>query len=494
MSNHFIAGRWIDGAGAPMIARDPSNGEPIYRGRRAATDEIAAAVAAARGASETWGSMPVEHRITLIQKFGEALTARRASLVQSISRGTGKPLWESATEVDAMVGKIAISVAAMHQRRTEQRREEKGAVGVTRYRPLGVMAVLGPFNLPGHLPNGHIVPALLAGNAVVFKPSERTPLVGRETMLAWEAAGLPAGVINMIQGDGPVGAALAGHRDIDGLAFTGSYAVGKMLSRLLSARPQVMLALEMGGNNPLIAWDVDDPAKAAYWIAQSAYITSGQRCSCARRLIVSDDDHGAAIIKALVALIPRLRIGKYADEPQPFMGPMITPEAADAVMAREEMLVLRGGKALVPALQWSRTFVSASLVDVTNVRDRDDKEIFGPLLTVSRAPDFDAALAEANRTKYGLAAGLFSRRPELFEQFLGKIRAGVVNFNRPLTGASSALPFGGLGWSGNHRPSAAFATDYCSDPIASLEADVLAPIPSEPIGIDPAGGVKRGRL
>ncbi len=369
-----------------------------------------------------------------------------------------------------MIGKAAASIAAQAERAGERRNAAAFGESVLRHRPHGVMAVLGPYNFPGHLPNGHIMPALLAGNTVVFKPSELTPAVGERIAALWQEAGLPEGVLNLVQGGRETGAALAA-ADIDGLLFTGSATAGTALRRATLDRPGVILALELGGNNPLVARDGEPEAVAAI-VVQSAFATAGQRCSCARRLIVPEDATGAAIVAATLALTERLTIGAWDAAPAPFMGPLISAEAATRADAQVAALADRGARVLRPFARiagLSDAFRSPALLDTTGI-GVPDEEIFGPVLQVERVPSFDAAIAAANRTRYGLAAGLVSGDAVLWERFATEVRAGVVNRNRPTVGAAATLPFGGPGKSGNHRPSAWYAADYCAWPMASFEA------------------------
>jgi succinylglutamic semialdehyde dehydrogenase len=474
--SQFIDGRWAQGTGPEFESRNPATGEIVWQGVSAGPGEIDSAVLAARKSSEAWGEIPIEQRIGCLTRFAEALKSGRAKLAEAISLETGKPRWEALSEVDSMIGKVPVSVAAFHERRRPVEREAAGAVAATRYKPYGVVAVFGPFNFPGHLPNGHIVPALLAGNTVVFKPSELTPLVAQRTIETWESAGLPPGVVNLVQGGRETGSVLANHCGIDGLFFTGSEAVGRALSRAFADHPEKILALEMGGNNPLIVHEASDLNAAAYLTVQSAFLTAGQRCTCARRLIVPAGSAGDAFIERLVQMTATIRVGRYTDEPEPFMGPVISPTAAERVLAAQAGFQDRGGRVLfeMRRVGASAAMLSPGLIDVTSVPDRADVEIFGPLLQVIRVADFDAAVSEANRTQYGLAAGLLSDRRDLYEVFFRRVRAGVVNWNRQTTGASGALPFGGVGLSGNHHPSGAFAADYCSYPVASLENAKLA--------------------
>jgi succinylglutamic semialdehyde dehydrogenase len=287
----------------------------------------------------------------------------------------------------------------------------------------------------------------------------------------------------VVQGGREVGEALVGHRDVGGVFFTGSYATGRAINRALADHPEKILALEMGGNNPLVVHEVSDVAAAAYAIVHSAYLTSGQRCSCARRLIVTARQ-ADAVIEAVRELVRRLIVGDYTMRPEPFMGPVISDRAADQILYAQEGLLAAGARVIEPArrMEISRAFVSPGLLDVSEARERPDEEIFGPVLQVVRVRDFDEAIVEANRTAYGLAAGLLCDDRSLYERFWGEVRAGVVNFNRPLTGASGLLPFGGVGFSGNHRPSAYFAADYCSYPVASLEAERVVAPPAALVG------------
>ena len=448
----------------------------MLRYSEASGSAVADAVAAARRAFEPWSITSLDRRITILNAFADQLRARKDELRETICRETGKPRWESATEVDSMVNKVALSIRAHHERRLEVITRSNDVTAATRYKPHGVLAVLGPFNFPGHLPNGHIVPALLAGNAVVFKPSEHTPETANLTLACWHAAGLPPRALQVIHGARDTGEALVTHPEIDGVLFTGSFAAGRAINRALADHPGKIVALEMGGNNPLIVHNVADPDAAAYITIQSAFLSAGQRCSCARRLIVVEGDESARFIEALVALMKRIRVGLYTDDPEPFMGPVIDARAAETLMTAQCDLLARGARSIVPMspLRGLAQLLSPGLIDVTDAPNRPDEELFGPILQLIRVKDFDAAIDEANDTQYGLCAGLLCDDRALYDEFFHRIRAGIVNFNRPLTGASSALPFGGIKNSGNHRPSAYFAADYCSYASASMEGDRVA--------------------
>ena len=451
-----------------LVSTDPCTGEMVWSGP---AGDPAAAVAAARFAFPHWARTSLDDRIAVARAFQAVVRDRADAFARLIARETGKPFWETKTEVASVAAKVDISVQAQAERAGNRTGEVGGVRQVLRHKPHGVLGVLGPYNFPAHLPNGHIVPALLAGNTIVFKPSELTPAVGQFMVECWAAAGLPEGVLNIVQGGGDTGRALAGDPGLDGLLFTGSPGTGAALARQFAETPGKILALEMGGNNPLIVWDAPDLNATAALIVQSAYLSAGQRCTCARRLIVGPD--AAPLLDRVTALIDRIIVGSQFDEPQPFMGPVIDGRAADGLQAGYAGLLARGGVALRPLdRRDDRPFLTPALVDVTAVADRADTEFFGPLLQLIRVPDFEAALAEANATKFGLSAGLIGGDAALYERFWTGTRAGVVNWNRPTNGAASNAPFGGIGLSGNHRPSAYYAADYVAWPVASLEADV----------------------
>jgi succinylglutamic semialdehyde dehydrogenase len=449
---------------------DPASGEVVWQGAAASRGEVEQAVAAARTAFPDWASRPIEQRIAFVRSFAEAIKRREGELASMIARETGKPLWEARAEVGSIIAKVDVSIAAHAERTGERCFDTAFGRAVLRHRPHGVMAVLGPFNFPGHLPNGHLVPALLAGNCAVFKPSELTPGTGEVYAAAWADAHLPPGVLTVVQGGRETGAALV-DADIDGLLFTGSARAGAHFRSLFADRPNVILALELGGNNPLVVWD-GDLAGAAAIAVQSAYLTTGQRCSCARRLIVPDSALGSQAVEAIADLSDRLVIGRWDDRPEPFMGPLVSAVAAAGAHRQVARLIDLGAKVIRPLTRiagHSAAFVTPALLDVTGL-DAPDEEIFAPVLQVTRVPDFREAITAANRTRFGLSAGLVTEDDGLWQQFVAHARAGVVNRNRPTTGALGTMPFGGLGESGNHRPSAYYAADYCAYPIASVEA------------------------
>ncbi len=466
----YISGEWQSGNGAGFESICPATGETVWQGHAGDAAQVAAAVKSARAAFHDWSRTEFTARANILKRYSEALIARKEALALAISRDMGKPLWEARTEAGAMAGKIAISIQAYEERTGHHIKEGMSL----RHRPHGVLAVFGPFNFPGHLPNGHIVPSLLAGNTAIFKPSELTPTIAQIMIESFSAAGLPDGVLNLVHGGRETGGALL-HADIDGLLFTGSAQTGAAFHKHFGGRPDIMLALEMGGNNPLIIAQPTDVSAAADIAFMSAFITSGQRCSCTRRLILPEGKFGDDVIAAILARIEDVTIGPWHEEV--FMGPVVSTRSAQAAVDFEAMLIAKGGTS-IKALERpdpKGAFLRPAMIDVTQAA-APDEELFGPILQIIRAADIDTAFTRANDTRFGLAGGLVSDDADLWARAQMEMKAGILNWNKPTTGAASSLPFGGPGLSGNHKPSAYYAADYCAWPQASQTApQALAP-------------------
>jgi succinylglutamic semialdehyde dehydrogenase len=470
---HYIAGEWREGEGEEFSSHDPATGEQIGSWREATQQEVEAALLAARKSFASWSRLPFEERIHYLRHFEENLKTNQERFAETISQATGKPLWESGTEVAAMIQKIGISITAFQERCPQKTLKFETATLTVHHKPHGVAAVFGPFNFPGHLPNGHIVPALLAGNTVVFKGSELTPAVNEEMVSYWND--LPKGVLNLVQGGALTGHHLMVHPQIDALFFTGSHRTGMILMEALKNHPEKILALEMGGNNPLVICDVADLEGAAYLAIQSAFLSAGQRCTCARRLILLEGKEGDEFLKVLIHMAEGIEVGPYTRRPEPFMGPVIHLVSAEKLLTAQALLESQKGVCLLEmrTLMKNTPFLSPGIMDVTHAAERKDEELFGPFLQVIRTPSFETAIEEANNTSYGLVASVFTRSRDKFKQFYQEVKAGVINWNTPTTGASGKAPFGGVGQSGNHRPSGYYAADYCAYPVASMESEEI---------------------
>lgn len=495
-SSNYIDGQFValrtakEGAERGLVmSRNPARLEDVVYSAVAEQAHLDAAIGAARSALPTWAGMTLPERAAYLIKFKEAVNRHKDRLAELITDEVGKTLPEAKAEVGLLGAKVDITLeeAGAIRRVTDFTVPVNATrVGNARFKPHGVMAVVGPFNFPAHLPNGHIIPALAAGNAIVFKPSDKAPAVGQALIEMFHEAGLPAGVVNLVQGAAEIAAGLVNHEGIDGILFTGSWPVGRRIMEANLDRPGRIIALEMGGNNATVVMPDAHFKQAVIECVRSAFATSGQRCTCTRRIIVHEriaERFLAAFEKATRALT----VGPGRATPPAFMGPVINAGAVDAVLAFQKGLAARGGKVIVEAKRMDAlgpAFVSPGIVRVPAFteawRDFDrDCEVFGPLAQVSTCRDLAEGIAQANATKYGLAAAIFTASAEDAETFFREVRAGCINHNTGTAGASSKLPFGGVGQSGNHRPAGAFSVDYCAYPVANMvESGEGAEIPT----------------
>ncbi|MCJ2187758.1 succinylglutamate-semialdehyde dehydrogenase [Novosphingobium beihaiensis] len=455
---------------AEIVSCEPATGAEIWRGKPCDVDD---AVSRARRAWPAWAAQPLSTRMELVRRFANEVRKEAEKLATTIARETGKPLWEAHAEVELVINKVEISIRG-YAERTSQRKLDSALQGTmaVRHKPHGVLAVLGPYNYPAHLPNAHIVPALIAGNVVIFKPSEKAPASGEILARCFNRAGISAAIMQFAVGGPAEGQALVAHEGVDGVLFTGSANTGIAINRRLATRPDKMVALEMGGNNAMVVWDTPKLTDAATLAVQSAFATTGQRCTATRRLIVKSSMYDA-LVSEVKALSDRLIFGAPFDDPAPFMGPVIDNMAADGLTESFLYLLSHGGKAIKHLVRpdESLPFLSPAIIDTTAMKDRPDVELFGPILQVIRVEDFDEAIAETNNTRFGLAASLVGGTPQEYNKFWANARAGIVNWNRATVNPSHAAPVGGIGLSGNHRPTGYYAADYCAYPVASGEME-----------------------
>lgn len=476
---HYINGAWHKMREESFFSFNPALDEPIWVGENADLSTVQAAFEAARKALPAWSHLTFEARAAMLKRFVHHVQQHLSMLSRKLSEETGKPLWESTMELKNLPEKLARSIEAFQQRAHETQSKKGSQTLRLQFKPLGVVAVLGVFNLPIHLSHGHIIPALLAGNTVLFKPSELTPAIAEAILQCWHEIGLPPGVLNMVQGHADTAKHMLS-QPIQGVYFTGSYQTGMAIQMEMQTRPEVLVALEMGGNNPLIIDEVKHRDAALYHALISAYITAGQRCSCVRRLIIPDTAWGEDFLKDFIEGAKKLKIGAFDTDPAPFMGPVIRRSHALHHLEKQTHLLAQGGKSLLSMqlLDPKGAFLSPGIIDMEHAKRFVDEEIFAPLVQVYRYQHFEEAITLANQTQYGLTAGLFSEDPARYAYFAEHVRAGLLSWNVPTIGGSAQLPFGGLGKSGNHRPSAFFAMDYCIYPVASVEQTTLS-IPSD---------------
>jgi succinylglutamic semialdehyde dehydrogenase len=438
-------------------------------------DHVDKACYVAKSAFPTWARKSQQERNEFLMRLKELFISHESEMAEAIARDTGKPLWEATTEAKGLSQKIDITLNFSMKLVSEEHIPNvlPGVEGVIRYKARGVMAVVGPFNFPAHLPNGHMIPALAMGNTIVFKPSEQTPAVGQLYAQIIHKAGFPRGVFNLIQGDGECGRKLVINENIDGILFTGSYEVGLRIKQETMTHYWKILALEMGGKNATVVWEDADLNKAVYETIVGAFMTSGQRCSCTSRVILHEkiaEEFTARFYEAA----KKISIGHWQDNA--FMGPLVSSQSVEKylrfqeIAKRENCESLMRGKVL--DLKHKGYYVTPSIhlvgeLDNTSVYQKS--EIFGPNVAIYKASEFDEAMKIVNSAGYGLVMALFSKNRATYEDAIYKANVGLLNWNRTTNGASSRLPFGGTGKSGNDRPSAHFAVQYCSVPMANLE-------------------------
>lgn len=490
----LIGGRWEalspSGVGA-VVTRNPARPERVVWSGVPVLGHVDRAVSAARSALPAWSRWPIERRASVLQRFKAMVSQRQDEIAKVLREEIGKVGWDAKAEAALLANKVDITLDGGPDGSLKRVTGYSTKLAETRegrcwFRPHGVMAVLGPYNFPVHLPNGHIVPALLMGNTVVFKPSGKAAgsgaLLAKLYQEALDAEGAPPGVLNLVQGEAETSKRLAGHEDVDGVLFTGSWPVGRAIMQANLDRPGRVLALEMGGNNAAVIMPDADLSQAVIECVRSAFISTGQRCTCTRRVVV----HEAVadrVIRAIGKATGRLIIGDPEATHPVFMGPIITDSARQAVLEAQRRLAAAGGQVLLeatavdgptaggwylsPGVMRVERFVAGE-GDSCGGGAGEDVEVFGPFLRIAVVRDFDEAVDQANATRYGLAASIFTRDARQVEEFLVRARAGCVNVNTGTAGASSKLPFGGLGLSGNHRPAGAFSLDYCAYPVAGM--------------------------
>jgi succinylglutamic semialdehyde dehydrogenase len=516
----LIAGRWIalntsDATSASAVSSiNPAHPDRTVWSAIPVQAHIDDAVVAAREALPRWIRAGRDKRISVLRRFQAICKARQAALAELICDETGKAMWEARAEASLLGSKVDITLespvvdarpnpaAAMARVSDFDFKLTDTRTARAYFRPHGVMGVLGPFNFPAHLPNGHIVPALAMGNTVVFKPSDKTPAVGQllaeffQQALDEEGfAGL--GIVNLVHGAVPAAKTLVAHDDLDGILFTGSWPVGRAIMQANLSRPGRILALEMGGNNAAVVMPDADLRQAAIEIARCAFNTTGQRCTSTRRAIIHKDV-ADRLIPAICKAATNIIVGDPRSSTPVFMGPIIRETARRAAFDFQFALAKAGGDVLVESTPLTTGaaaasdgfYLTPSVVRVDrftltpgpsthgspgegvvhqHITDPGcDEELFGPLLRISVTDGLDDAIEQANATRYGLVASIFTKDAAAAERFLFDARAGCVNVNTGTAGASSRLPFGGLGLSGNHRPAGSFSLDYCAFPTAAM--------------------------
>ena len=427
-----------------------------------------------------------EERCQLLKNYQKALQKRKDPLATAISLESGKPLWEAEGEVNAVIGKIDTTIEDSLPRINDIVIDNimPKTRGIVIHKPLGICLVIGPFNFPCHLANTQILSSLIAGNSIIFKPSEKTAYSGQLMIECFHEASFPDGAINLLQGTGTTASTLLQEESIKGIFFTGSVTVGKSILKQTSHDLSKLVALELGGKNTAIICEDADYNHALQEMLKACFLTTGQRCVSVSTIAVQRSMMDK-FIKDFYNLVQKIHIDHPIEyESEPFMGPVIDNHALDAFFkaidtAKQEGMeeVMKAkvldkkykGHYIGPAIHFAKRFHPKSTFLT--------RELFGPSATLILFDNIDDAIEMANATDYGLAACLFSKRQDYYNKCLQEIDAGVINFNRSTCGASAKLPFGGVKNSGNYRPASATFIDSCVYKVAGL--NVLDDSPEE---------------
>jgi succinylglutamic semialdehyde dehydrogenase len=452
-----------------LVSRSPADRDDVL-GTFAVADAEAVdtAVGRARAASRAWRDAGAGARAAVLRRFAALARERAESIAMRIAREVGKALWDAQAEAQLLAAKVD---ATLDHGLRFVAPIDGGTGARATFHPRGVLAVLGPFNFPAHLPNGHIVPALATGNAVVLKPSELAPATGALLVDLFREAGAPDGLVGLVQGGADTGRALALHPGIDGVLFTGSWRAGRALAEALLDQPGKLLALEMGGKNAMLVCDDADLDLAVAEAALSICATTGQRCSSLSRIFVAERVLDA-FAERLARVLGGVRVGAPLDAGV-FMGPLVS-ETAHARLLRARSLAADAGGARIPlpACALPPPYAEPGLVRFADARQEHAylrEEHFAPEASLHPVVDLDHAIAAANDCDYGLAASVMTRDRARFERAVGRVRSGILNWNRGTIGASGRLPFGGARRSGNDRPAGILSTLYCATPQSHLE-------------------------
>jgi len=465
----FIAGTFVPATGETLVSTNPATGATVFE-TPWSPDGIDAACEAAAAAAPAWGRRSLDERFDALTRFRDALTERRAALADAICDEVGKVHAEANIEVGALISRFA---GVLGQIRSDlQSQTVPGHPTETlRYHAHGVVGVIGPYNFPLHLCHAHVVPALLMGNAVVIKPSEVAPLSGQLYAEAAAAAGLPDGVFNLVQGGGAAGAALTNNPHVRALAFTGSWPTGRRILSATLDRPEVLVALEMGGKNTVVVMPDADLRQVVHDLLVGAYLTTGQRCTCTDRVLVHRDV-ADALVAALRPAVESLHFGDPRD-PASFAGPLASDAALEGYEASLKTARDGGAEVIVPHERFGAgSYARASLYRVPDGQFIDgysNLEVFGPNLAVQAFGDVDEAVEILRSSPYGLANAVYTRDDDVFEHLYRSVHCGIWNRNRTTNQASPRLPFGGVGHSGNFRPAGAFAARNVSYPVAVIQ-------------------------
>jgi acyl-CoA reductase-like NAD-dependent aldehyde dehydrogenase len=463
----FIAGRWVDStSGATFESVNPADTrDTVGRFQAGTAADVAMAIRAADQASRGWKATPAPRRGEILYRFGALMAEHKERLARAMTREMGKVLAEARGDVQEGID-IAFLMAGEGRRMfgdtVPSELPDKWAMSIRQ--PLGIAGIVTPWNFPMAIPCWKMMPALVAGNTIVFKPSSDAPMCATLLVELLDEAGVPAGVVNLVTGSGrEVGDAIVENPDVSVISFTGSSVTGRSIAER-AARRLKRLSLELGGKNAVVVLADADLDLATEGILWSAFGTTGQRCTACSRVVV-DRSVADALVARLETRAQALTLGSGLDESVD-VGPLVNAAAADKVERyvevgrREGELVTGGGRATDGALAHGHFFAPTIFHGVRPMATIAQEEIFGPVLSVIPVDGYDEAMTAANQVRYGLSASVYTRDVNTAFRAIRDFETGIVYVNAGTTGAETHLPFGGWKDTGNgHREAGHVALD-----------------------------------
>ena len=434
-------------------------------------------IESAKQGFKTWRKTKLEDRIDHLKRYQKLVTAIKDKLALVISFETGKPLWEAYTEVNSVIGKVDVTINESLPRIATKSIKEilPETNGVIYYRPIGPCFVIGPFNFPCHLANGQMLSALVAGNSIIFKPSEKTCYSAQLLFECFDKAQFPAGVVNMLYGEGETARRVLKNKDIKGVFFTGSKEIGLKVLESTNQDLGKLVSLELGGKNTTIIHKDASIKHALSELLKASFLTTGQRCT-STSLVVIHRDIKEKFISNFHDLAKKIVIDHPIDfTEEPFMGPLIDQQALDCYLLYMGMAKREGLEEIMRGKQISKKhsghYVTPSIHYAEKFNDKCHfliNEIFAPNCTFLPYNEIEEAIEIANSTEYGLASAIFTKDESIYQRCIQDLEAGLINLNRSTIGASAQLPFGGIKNSGNYRPASVTTIDACVYPLSSL--------------------------
>jgi succinylglutamic semialdehyde dehydrogenase len=457
---------------------NPSNTSQVLWRAECDLDHVGHVVESAVMGFETWRKTDLAKRCEILMNYRKIVESKKNEIAHAISLETGKPVWEALTEAAGLASKVDVTIKDSLERIKDKTISEimPMITGHEIKKPLGPCLVIGPFNFPCHLANGQIISALLTGNSIIFKPSEKTFYSSQLMFDCLTEAGFPNGVVNFILGGAKIAGALTSHKNIKGVFFTGSRNVGLKILENTYKDLNKLVALELGGKNATIVHHDCDTKHAMPELIRACFLTSGQRCTSTSTIFIHKDIE-QQFVQDFVAITKRLIVDHPTEFVQePFMGPIIDEAAVKVYKDYCQQAKKEGAEALIDfsmlELKYPGHYVSPTVHYFKHASHNYETlraEIFAPNVVFVPYTDIDEAIALSNLSDYGLAGAIFTADQSIYHKCLADMQVGILNLNRSTVGASARLPFGGLKHSGNHRPAGVSMIEHCVHSIASLE-------------------------